>query len=248
LKRRFIRQGGATVRLDFSGERVLAVVAHPDDAELLCAGTLARAARDGAEIGVCVLCLGDKGQTDPPTENLVEVRRREMQESAAEIGAALLTAGIPDSTLADDEPSRWLLTIRLREFRPTLVLGHAAHDYHADHRAASRLVDAASWMSASPGQVTKQPRLQRPPAVWWMDTIGMHGFQPGFFVDVSDFVGVKERMLGCHASQLRRAQGGGLQPLLEELRSQMQTRGRQAGVVAAEAFALHQSFGRTRAW
>ena len=35
------------MRLDFSGERVLAVVAHPDDAELLCAGTLARARRDG---------------------------------------------------------------------------------------------------------------------------------------------------------------------------------------------------------
>ena len=31
------------VRLDFAGERILAVVAHPDDAELFCAGTLARA-------------------------------------------------------------------------------------------------------------------------------------------------------------------------------------------------------------
>jgi LmbE family N-acetylglucosaminyl deacetylase len=236
------------VRLDFRGERVLAVVAHPDDAELLCAGALARAARDGAVIGICVLCQGDKGQTDPPTEGLVEVRRREMQAAAAVLDATLLTAGIPDSTLADDEPSRWLLAIRLREFRPTLLLGHSANDYHADHRAASRLVDAASWMCASPGLVTKQPRLERPPAVWWMDTLGMHGFQPGFFVDVSEFAAVKERMLACHASQLQRAEGGGLPPLLEELRSQMQTRGRQAGVAAAEAFALHQSFGRTRAW
>ena len=38
------------MRMDFSGQRLLAVVAHPDDAELLCAGTLARAIRDGATI------------------------------------------------------------------------------------------------------------------------------------------------------------------------------------------------------
>ena len=50
------------MKLNFQNERVLAVVAHPDDAELLCAGTLARARNDGAEIGICVLCRGDKGQ------------------------------------------------------------------------------------------------------------------------------------------------------------------------------------------
>ena len=41
------------MRLNFSDERVLAVVAHPDDAELLCAGTLARARADGAQVGIC---------------------------------------------------------------------------------------------------------------------------------------------------------------------------------------------------
>ena len=54
------------MKLSFKGERVLAVVAHPDDAELLAAGTLARAHRDGAAIGVCVLCQGDKGQPSQP--------------------------------------------------------------------------------------------------------------------------------------------------------------------------------------
>src|SRR5207248_11356311 len=62
------------MRLDFSGERILAVVAHPDDAELLCAGTLAKARQDGATIGICVLCQGDKGQPATPIPNLAEVR------------------------------------------------------------------------------------------------------------------------------------------------------------------------------
>ena len=49
------------MQLDFSQDRLLAIVAHPDDAELLCAGTLARARRDGTDVGVCVACNGDKG-------------------------------------------------------------------------------------------------------------------------------------------------------------------------------------------
>ena len=62
------------MRLDFVGERVLAVVAHPDDAELLCAGTLARANADGATAGICVLCRGDKGQPAEPIADLPAVQ------------------------------------------------------------------------------------------------------------------------------------------------------------------------------
>ena len=49
------------MRITFQHDRVLAVMAHPDDAELLCAGTLARARADGAAIAICVMCRGDKG-------------------------------------------------------------------------------------------------------------------------------------------------------------------------------------------
>lgn len=236
------------MRLDFSAERVLAVVAHPDDAELLCAGTLARAARDGALIGICVLCQGDRGQPEPPLPGLADVRRREMQAAARLLSAELLLGEQGDGTLSDDVPTRALLVELLRRFRPTLVLGHAPQDYHADHRAASALVDAASWMAASRGLVTASPPLDQPPAVWWMDTLGMHGFEPGFYLDISELAELKQQMLACHTSQLQRGPQDGFVPLLAELRSQMTARGRQAGVAAAEAFRLHGSFGRVRAW
>src|SRR6266704_1525308 len=64
----------AIMKLNFENERVLAVVAHPDDAELLCAGTLARAKADGAAIASCVMCRGDKGQPVKAVANLAEVR------------------------------------------------------------------------------------------------------------------------------------------------------------------------------
>src|SRR4051794_37816389 len=94
------------MRLDFADERVLAVVAHPDDAELLCAGTLARARADGAAVGICVLCQGDKGQPTPPLDNLADVRRQEMTAAAQILGAELLLGEFPDATLTDGAEER----------------------------------------------------------------------------------------------------------------------------------------------
>src|SRR5258706_4967097 len=81
------------MKLNFKTERVLGVVAHPDDAELLCAGTLARAKRDGAAIGICVLCKGDKGQPSEKVANLTATRRKEMAASAGFPRAPLLLRG-----------------------------------------------------------------------------------------------------------------------------------------------------------
>src|SRR5690606_34581306 len=121
--------GRATqMRLDFSGERVLAVVAHPDDAELLCAGTLARAKADGAAVGICVLCNGDKGQPAKPIKNLTAVRRKEMASAASLLSAELFTGGFSDSTLRDEPAQRGKLIEILRRFRPTLVLAHSPQD------------------------------------------------------------------------------------------------------------------------
>src|SRR5437899_6121416 len=94
------------MKLSFKGERVLAVVAHPDDAELLCAGTLARAKRDGAAIAVCVMCRGDKGQSSEAVANLAGKRRKEMIASAEILGAQLLLGEESDGTLADSPAQR----------------------------------------------------------------------------------------------------------------------------------------------
>ncbi len=236
------------MKLQFEDERVLAVVAHPDDAELLCAGTLGRARADGAAIGLCVLCRGDKGQPERPLKNLVAVRRAEMRAAAALLGATLFCGGFDDGELADSPPQRRRLVEFFRQFRPTLVLAHAATDYHADHRAASALAEMASWSCASQGYKTRSPAIAQAPALWWMDTIGMQQFAPGFFVEITALAGLKERMLACHRSQLARGNDGDFSPLLDLMRQQYQARGAQSGVPAAEAFRIHDAFKRARAW
>jgi LmbE family N-acetylglucosaminyl deacetylase len=93
-----------------------------------------------------------------------------------------------------------------------------------------------------------EPPLAAPPELWWMDTVEMCGFLPGFYVDIRAQVDFKHGMIRCHASQLRRGTDGGFAPLEALMRRQYTTRGAQAGTAAAEAFRVHHAFKRARAW
>ena len=236
------------MKLDFTNQRLLAVVAHPDDAEILCAGTLARAREDGAAVAICVMCKGDKGQPARPITNLAAVRKKEMTAAARLLGAQTFFIGAGDGELFDTTTNRRKLIEVYRRFRPTLVLGHDPNDYHADHRAASQLAEAATWFCASKGHKTAGSPLPRPPALWWMDTINMTGFEPGFYIDVSAHLDLKLSMLRCHKSQVVRSKDRDLPPLAELLERQARTRGAQSDVTAAEAFRITPHMKRIRAW
>ena len=236
------------MRFNFAHERLLVVAAHPDDAELLVGGTLLRARDEGGQLGVCILCRGEKGQAAEPVADLAAVRKAEAAAAAELLGAPLYHGEVPDGTLVDDDDTRHTLVRAMRDFRPTLVLGHWQDDYHPDHQAASRLVEAATWFAASRGHDTGSEPLERPAALWWMDTVGMTSFEPAFYVDVSDYTDEKEALIRCHASQLARGDDEDFAPLVEVARRQWEARGLQAGVAAAEAFRQHVAFGRGRAW
>ncbi len=241
------------MKLDFTAERVLAVVAHPDDVELLCAGTLARGKADGASVAMCTMCRGNRGLAAGESANersfgVSEVRQAEFTAAAELLGAEVFFGEIGDGDLADTPDQRRVLISIYRRYQPTLVLAHSPDDYHADHRAASQLAEAASWFACSAGHVTGEPPLAEPPAVWLMDTVEMHGFSPGFYVDVSEHLALKREMLACHKSQLERAGDSGFAPLEQLMLRQAQVRGEQAGTEAAEAFRIHPAWKRIRAW
>src|SRR5207247_3116025 len=107
--------------------------------------------------------------------------------AAALLRAELLPVGFPDAELTDGVAERHKLLSVYRKFMPTLVLAHAPEDYHPDHRAAAALAEAVSWFATSRGQITREPPLETQPALWWLDTLGMNDFEPGFFIDVSEY-------------------------------------------------------------
>jgi len=90
--------------------------------------------------------------------------------------------------------------------------------------------------------------LAAPPSLWWADAVNMSGFEPAFYVDVTAHAEIKNRMLECHRSQLQRAADGDFAPLKGLMTRQMEARGAQAGVAAAEGFRPHRAFKRLRAW
>jgi LmbE family N-acetylglucosaminyl deacetylase len=237
------------MKLTFANDRILAVMAHPDDAELLCAGTLARAKADGATIGIVVMCRGDKGAGSATAgQDLGRIRNEEAAAAAEALGAKLFWFGAGDGELFDSYENRRKLIEIYRQFRATLVIAHAPEDYHADHRAASAIAEAASWFCGSRGHVTGSPALEPPPKLLFADTVDMSGFEPQLFIDVSAYMAIKQRMLALHKSQLQRGADGDFAPLTALMQRQCETRGAQADVAAAEAFRWHHAFKRMGAF
>lgn len=166
---------------------VLVIAAHPDDTELLCAGTLAWLQRAGHTVRIAHLTYGDKGGRQDPAE-LAATREAEARSSAALIGASVLGRICGDLELYLGEQHIEAVRSIVAEQPVDVVLTHRPDDYHPDHRIAGELVIAATSACDIP--------------VWFMDTIGGVGFRPTHYVDITDTIGVKQDMIRCHESQM----------------------------------------------
>jgi len=89
--------------------KILAIGAHPDDLEILCAGTLFRLQARGAQISLCVLTDGSAGHREIPPARLRKIRRQEAGKAARFLGAELYWLGIQDEMLLMTNPpvSNW---------------------------------------------------------------------------------------------------------------------------------------------
>lgn len=226
--------------------RVLAVGAHPDDIEILCAGTLARYARDGADVVMCVATDGAAGHMEIPPDELADIRERETRASASVIGAELIWLGLPDELVFDDEGTRLLFVDAIRRARPDVILVHPPDDYHPDHRAVSSLVFNASFVASLPNIPTEHPAHATVPPIRYMDTLAGKGFHPTEFVDISETFETKRRMLECHASQLEWLRDHDDIDIVDFMTVVSKTRGIQAGVAFAEGFREADAWPRTK--
>ncbi len=218
--------------------KVLAIGAHPDDIELLCAGTLANHSERGDEVFMAVMTDGGKGHHEIPPERLVEIRRRESEEAAGVIGAKLIWVGIPDGEASPSLENR-LRTIELiRRVEPDIIITHNPHDYHPDHRGVSTLVLDSIYLSTVPHIETGSPPCRKLPRLYYMDSVTGLGFEPEIFIDITESMEVKRRMLSTHRTQiewLRKHDGVDIMAVMEDL---ARLRGHQCGVGYAEAFKM----------
>ncbi|MCI0335878.1 MAG: PIG-L family deacetylase [Planctomycetes bacterium] len=226
----------------------LSLLAHPDDAEMFCAGTLIRLADAGWEVHIATVASGDCGSMTLPRAEIAAVRRREGIAAAAKISATYHTLDEPDIQVVFDKATNRKAIDLVRRIGPTLLITHPRHDYMLDHEqvhllarstAFSYSIPNASDLPLIPGSAI--PWLYYCDPVEARDPYSRGLVSPTTFVDVTRQMERKIDMLACHASQrdwLRSHHG--MDEYIEAMKRHSAERGRQHGVMYAEAFVQHR--------
>lgn len=221
---------------------LLAIMAHPDDAELLCGGTLIKSASRGRRVGILDLTAGEMGSSGS-----AEIRAREAGSSGAQMGLALRAcAELPDSRLRNDHDSRLVIAALLRAFRPRVVITHWKEGRHRDHRIASELVRDACFLSALK-KLDVPGDSFRPHKLVYATAFREDADPPDFVVDVTDQMDRKLDAISAFASQFDGAiqagevfPGGG-RDLISQIRAKMAHYGSLIRVRYGEPFRVDEA-------
>jgi len=229
--------------------RVLALLPHPDDMEILCAGTLIRLRDLGWEVHVATMTPGDKGSATLPPDEIATIRRAEAQAGAAAVGAANYRClEFADCEIVFDNAARRQVAALMRAVNPFLVFTTPPDDYMFDHEITSRLVRDACFNAPirnyeAEGQAGPSwgiPYLYYTDAIEGHDIFGQPSRVTGI-VDISAQIEQKARALACHDSQRAWLQKQhGMDNYLESMKAWSAGRGQEIGVAYGEAFCQHR--------
>jgi LmbE family N-acetylglucosaminyl deacetylase len=135
-------------------KRALCIVAHPDDIEFYCAGTVLKLTARGVVVAFLLATSGDKGTKDPDVSAQALGRLREAEQKAA--ARVLVVEEVdflrrPDAELVESLELRGEFVAAIRRSRPDLLLTFdptPSYRYHPDHRVVGRVALDAAWPAA----------------------------------------------------------------------------------------------------
>jgi len=221
---------------------VLAIFAHPDDAELLCGGALARSVDAGERVGILDLTRGELGSRGTP-----ELRAREAEAAAHVLGVHTRgQVGLPDGALEDLPATRRRVAEWIRRLRPRVVVTHARSGRHPDHRAAAALVEAACFLSGL-RNLDAEGDPFRPSKLVFGTAFREDTPPPRIVVDVTSTIDRKLEALACYASQFEGARGlgevfpAGDRPIFDQIRAHMAAYGSRIRVAYGEPFHIDEA-------
>jgi N-acetylglucosamine malate deacetylase 1 len=179
---------------------LLVMVAHPDDAELGCGGTIAKHVATGKKIGVIDFTRGELG-----TRGTFETRQKEAADSAKILGLSVReNLGLKDGFFQNDPESQLKVIRAIRHYRPEIVITNAIYDRHIDHGKGASLGYDACFLSglAKIETVDESGRRQeawRPSAVY--HCIQSQFIEPDFIVDITDYWNIKMEAIKAFKTQ-----------------------------------------------
>lgn len=236
------------------GLRVLGIMAHPDDVEFTCAGTLIRLKQEaGCEIIIATATSGDCGSAEYGTEEIARIRHAEAKASAALLDAEYYCAGCKDMFVMYDEPTLRRFIELFRKARPDIVITQPPVDYMVDHENTGKLARSACFGAPIPNcwtfDINPAEPLAKVPHLYYCDppdAIDIYGepVPAQFVVDTTDVMELKTNMLACHASQrnwLKKHHG--MDEYVESMKRRSAARGKLINRPYAEAFRQHLGHG-----
>jgi LmbE family N-acetylglucosaminyl deacetylase len=226
-------------------ERILVIVAHPDDADFGPAGTVNRWVQEGSVAHLVCCTSGDAGADDPHTDplQLAKVREAEQRAAAAIVGYEDVTfLHRPDGALENDLALREQLVRVIRSFRPdavlavdpTVLISDEGYVQHTDHRAAGIAAIDAVYPAARNAMAFPHLAIDEGLPPHEVNLLYLFWTQhANAWVDVSATITVKIAALREHVTQIRKPD-----ELEERIRTSAKEEGEPLGVDAVESFRL----------
>lgn len=185
---------------------VLGILSHPDDAEMVCAGTLSLLKKAGWKIHMATMTAGDKGTAEYSREKISSIRRTEAARSAEMIGASYCCLELEDVYILYDRDSINKTTALIRDIHPSVVFTSSPSDYMVDHEVTSLIVRTACFATGIKNMDADAVPYEPVPYLYYCDPmegkdIFGNAVVPKMYVDITGEMEVKEKMLGCHESQ-----------------------------------------------
>lgn len=231
---------------------ILAVGAHPDDVETMCAGTLAKYASQGHKVFIATATNGNIGSSTLSKDEIGKIRKQEAANSAAIIGAEYICLDYDDELFYETLDVRMSFINLVRHCKADVIFTHNPHDYNPDHELTSKIINDIAVMVPIAKLETEEEPYDVIPSIWYFEPANSMGFVLTDYVDITDFYETKMKMLGCMESQKQwmvdnyASLNGDLNRFFDTIRITSEFRGMQAGCKYAEGFVRALDGYRTR--
>lgn len=231
---------------------ILAIGAHPDDVETMCAGTLAKYASQGHKVFIATATSGNIGSAVHSMEEIARIRKQEAANSAALIGAEYICLDYDDEMFYETKEVRLAFINLVRHCKADVIFTHSRHDYNPDHMLTAKIICDIAVMIPIAHLKTEEEPYDVIPSIWHWEPVNGMNFQPTDYVDITDFYETKMKMLNCMESQKAwmaanyASLGGDEERFFDTIRILSEFRGMQSGVKYAEGFVRSLDGMRTR--
>ncbi len=186
----------------------MVIVAHPDDAEFLCGGTVAKWCAQGWTLYYVLATSGDKGTHDEALsqQELAALREQEQRDACDVLGVKeTIFLGHPDGYLQPSIELRGEVVRLLRQYRPDVVItwdGFRTGFNHADHRAVGIAVRDAVYPAVRDHLYYPNDKADGLDAHQVNEMLLAGTEDADYRVDIGDYVDTKIDAILCHRSQI----------------------------------------------